>query len=429
MAGKGRKAAQQVEEEDLDKSESGSVREMMKMLLEGNERAEARRIADARAVEASRLAEIEVLRVNKIAEEERAELMEDRAEARRVAEVIAAEERAEEKRRRKLTEEEEAGRAKEWAAQIASGRLLEQQAEFAAKQFEQQKALLQIQAELGEKAAQAHREDQSIIRRRERAVSSVPNYREGDDVEEFLLTAERRLKAGGIPEEEWLTTIGSKLGGKMGNAWQDLCVVVEDYQEVKSRMLKVCGYTAKLAGEVFYGFKREQVKGMTADQLYHRGVQLFRRMVAPIKASEALEFAILRAWVCSIIPKQARAVLDVRAVATAAELVDALQDFLMVEGDRTEGQAAVFRKQACKEENSEKKVFGASCFTCGKLGHKAIDCWQSKGGATSLVDPSSSSKVIKCFTCGEEGHKSPQCPKIKIEKGTAEAKPLKGTMG
>ena len=157
MAGKGKKAAQHVEEEDLDKSESGSVREMMKMLLEGNERAEARRMADARAVEASRLAEIEALRVSKIAEEERAELrriaMEDRAEARRVAEAIAAEERAEAKRRRKLAEEEEAGRAKERAAQIASERLLEQQVEFAAKQFEQQRALLQIQAELGEKAA------------------------------------------------------------------------------------------------------------------------------------------------------------------------------------------------------------------------------------------------------------------------------------
>ena len=62
------------------------------------------------------------------------------------------------------------------------------------------------------------------------------------------------------------------------------------------------------------------------------------------------------------------------------------------------------------------------------MGHKAIDCWQSKGGATGLVDPSSS-KVIKCFTYGEEGHKSPQCPKIKKEKGTAEAKPLRRIKG
>ena len=46
------------------------------------------------------------------------------------------------------------------------------------------------------------------------------------------MTAERKLRAGEIPEGEWLTTIASKLNGKMGSSWQDLCVAVDDYQEV-----------------------------------------------------------------------------------------------------------------------------------------------------------------------------------------------------
>ena len=79
-------------------------------------------------------------------------------------------------------------------------------------------------------------------------------------------------------------------------------MTVDEYQEVKERVLKVCGYTPKLAAEVFYGFRCEQSKGMTADQLYHRGVQLFRRMIAPHKVSEEAEFAILRGWVCAVIP-------------------------------------------------------------------------------------------------------------------------------
>ena len=70
---------------------------------------------------------------------------------------------------------------------------------------------------------------------------------------------------------------------------------------------------------------------MTADQLYHRGVQLVRRMVAPLKLTEALEFAILRPWVCASVSKKARMVLDARTVNSAIELIDALQDHLVME--------------------------------------------------------------------------------------------------
>ena len=86
---------------------------------------------------------------------------------------------------------------------------------------------------------------------------------------------------GGVKEDEWITIISSKLSGKMGSAWQDICGSVDDYQEAKGRILKVCGYTPKLAAELFFGFRPEQSKGLTAAQLYHRGLQLFRRMVAP----------------------------------------------------------------------------------------------------------------------------------------------------
>ena len=52
MAGKGRKAAQQVEGEEFDRSESGvEMKLLMKMFLESNERAEARRREDKLAEE------------------------------------------------------------------------------------------------------------------------------------------------------------------------------------------------------------------------------------------------------------------------------------------------------------------------------------------------------------------------------------------
>ena len=61
----------------------------------------------------------------------------------------------------------------------------------------------------------------------------------------------------------------------------------------------------------------------------------------------------MRGWVCAAIPRRARAVLDARAVTNAAELVDALQDHLILESERTEGQAAI-SKGASSEASKER---------------------------------------------------------------------------
>ena len=285
MAGKGRKAAQHLEEEETDKGEAGSdMKSMMKMFMEGQMRAEAERREER--VEAERRAEIR-RREEKIAEEER-------VEARRIAAEERAEERAEVKRLRKveearIAEEKEVGR--EEAARLASEKLREQQEAANTRAYEQQVALVKMQAEIGERAAEAYRIEQGVNRKRERAVSGIANYRENEDVEDFLSTSERKLKAGGVPEGEWLSIMASKMGGKIGSTWHDLGVAMEGYYEVKAGLLRVCGYTPKLAGEVFYSFKAEYLKGMSGDQLYHRGVQLIRRMVAPQKLTAELEFA------------------------------------------------------------------------------------------------------------------------------------------
>ena len=191
-------------------------------------------------------------------------------------------------------------------------------------------------------------------------------------------------------------------------------------------MLKVCGYTPKLAAEFFFGFKPEQSKGLTAEQLYHKGALLFRRMVAPHMVQREVEFSIIRGWICSVIPMRARAVLDTRVVTNAAELVDALQDYLILEGERTEGQAAIFRHVS--SETSRERVSSFICYRCGKSGHKATECWAEKAGTSSFGSSafkssgsmsSGTTPTVTCYSCGEVGHKSPQCTKgVKVEKPT-----------
>ena len=404
MAGKGKRGHHGMDEEPEGKGEpSGDIQALMRILLESNARADDRR------------------REDKLAEEER-------EEARRIAAEERADRREEAKRARKMEEAkaaEELERVKEEAARVASERLKEQQQEASDRAYEQQRVLVRLQAEIGERAAEVHRMESEKGRKRDRAVSGISNYRDSEDVEDFLLTSERKLKAGEVPEGEWVSILASKMGGKIGSTWQDLCMTGEGYQDVKAGLLKVCGYTPKLAGEVFYGFKSEALRGMSADQLYHRGVQLLRRMVAPLKLPADLEFAILKPWVWSVVSRRARILLDSRVVTSPVELIGALQDHLVMEGERTEGQAAVFRKQAHGSESSgssggDRKVAGA-CFKCGKPGHKAVDCWQKGGVVTSgsskpVGTPSGSVSKIICYTCGEEGHKSTQCTRVKKER-------------
>ena len=338
-------------------------------LIAAEERAEKRRRAEK--IEEEERAE-KRRRAEKIEEEERAERIEEeeRAERREEARLrreearlkrekeekieadekaeARAEARAEAKKQRKLEEARAAAKleaAKEAAAKIAAETLMEQQQAMADRSFKQQEQLMKLQAEYSATAANERRREQEMTKKHDRAVLSVSTYKDGEDIEEYLMTAERKLAAGEVPEGEWLTHMSAKLTGTMGTTWQDLCVDTVDYSEVKTKLLKICGYTPKVAAELFFTFKSDQIRGMTADQVYLREVQLFRRLIAPEKAGERLEFNILKGWVSSIIPRKAKMALDMRSVESVAELLSALQDHLMLEGDRTDGQAVAHLTQ------------------------------------------------------------------------------------
>ena len=430
MAGKGKRGHHGLEEESEGKGEpSGDLQVLLRVLLESNAKAEAERREER--IESDRRAAQERMDAEKRAQE-REDRREEARIARRVEETRAAREL--EKVREEAAMELE--KVKEEAAREASERLRKQQQEAADRAYEQQKLLVELQAQIGGKAAEAHRVESEKGRKRDRAVSAIPNYRDSEDVEDFLQTSERKLRAGEVPEGEWVAILASKMGGKVGTTWQDLSMAGEGYEEIKAALLKVCGYTPKLAGEAFFGFKGEALRGMSADQLYHRGVQLLRRMVAPLRVPADFEFAVLKPWVWSVVSRRAKTLLDARVASTPSELIGALQDHLVMEGERTEGHAAVFRKLPQGSESSgnsssgERRVSGP-CFKCGKPGHRAVDCWQKGGANTSgaskpVGGPSSSggSKIV-CYTCGVEGHKSTQCTQGTRVKKEGQPKPVR----
>ena len=213
MAGKGKRGHHGPEEESEGKSEpSGDFQALMRVLLESNAKAEADRRQER--LESDKRAAEERLEAERRAEE-REERREEARVARRMEEIRAA---------------RELERVKEEAAKEASERLSRQQQEAADKAYEQQKLLVELQAKIGDRAAETHREESEKGRKRDRAVSSILNYRDSEDVEDFLQTSERKLKAGEVAEREWVGILASKMGGKVGSTWQDLSVTLSSIE-------------------------------------------------------------------------------------------------------------------------------------------------------------------------------------------------------
>ena len=420
----GKKGQEQIAAEELvpitlEQATPIGMEALVQYLLQNNkEQAEARKYDKEEAAEARKFDREEALR--------KEEAKEERAERRRKQDLIEAEERQEKREARQLILKQEA--EKELREEKRKQKIEDEK-----RAFEQHQKMLDFQTEIGSKAEETRLAEFEKCRAKDKAMAGILAYKDSDDVEEYMEDAEKKLIASGIPEREWVAAMTPKLSGKIGSTWSDLKVEGATFKSMKEALLVSWGYTPKIAGDQFFNFKLENLKGMTPGHLWRRGIQLLRRVVAPRKLEAEAEFLIVKAWVWAVVPRKARILLDGRNVTNHSELTLALQDYLACEGENVEGQVAVFGKQHQGPEhstnssgaNSDRRPVG-NCFRCGKPGHKVANCWQKvdSGNGNESARPDSS-KTIICFLCGVEGHKSPQCPK----KGQQEETKPKEVLG
>ena len=357
-------------------------------------------------------------------------------EQRKADQVREKNRRKEETELRELKKGEEAEQKELQKKEELERRELQRQMEE--RQYAQQIALIKMQEEAQERARIANQSFQEAGKRRDRFLFTMSSYQEGGDLEEYFSTAERKMESAKLPKEDWPAMMEARLTGRVAVSWRDLLLEEGgDFVAAKNKLLKAYGYTSKVASESFFNFRLEDCNGMTADSLYGRGQQLLRRIVAPAKIPPDVEFPLVRGWAYSLLPRRAKLILDSRNLNNAADVIGAMQDFLSIDSGKGEGQTASFKKQSYEHrenrENRENRERTARiCFNCGKIGHKAADCWGPKktDDVQKMVAPSNNSgtggaansdggiaKII-CFTCHKEGHKSPQCPdKIENSKG------------
>ena len=123
--------------------------------------------------------------------------------------------------------------------------------------------------------------------------------------------------------------------------------------------------------------------------------QLNRFVTRATKETRSKEDALARIVIAkagSLLSVRGKQYFNSRRVQTLMDLRESLQSWEATEG-------VLF---------AQERLSRPTCFKCGKLGHRAADCY------TRTTTSHESSKkdghtIISCFACGQPGHKCPDC--------------------
>ncbi len=245
---------------------------------------------------------------------------------------------------------------------------------------------------------------------------------EADDIEAYLMTFERLMRAYEVNETRWALKLAPQLTGKAQLAYAAMDTSqAGDYAALKAAILRRYEITEETYRQRFRSTRRKD--GEMQAELVIRLSDAAKKWTKACDSVDALlDMVILEQFLDTLQP-EVRTWVKERKPKSSTEAGRLADDYAQARKQSTLGPRRADGTKAAEPKRSH---------NCGMSGHFARDCRKPKaprtehpgspgtsGGAVNPPPPASTDppndtqeqrSQVKCYNCGQRGHISRRCP-------------------
>ena len=242
----------------------------------------------------------------------------------------------------------------------------------------------------------------------------VTKLTEEDDIEAYLTTFERLMKAYDVREERWAFKLAPQLVGKAQQAYAAMNPdEAKDYAKLKKAILRRYDINEESYRQRFRSAVRKQ--GKTNRELAARLDDLADKWTQGCETKEELKDLVVLEQLVNTLPDEVRVWVKERKPKTSMEAGQLADDYIQARKQNAGGTSSSMNRKFAERPGQPRP-----CQRCGKPGHQARDCrtiFRPRGQEKGLEDagkrldkPKRDLKDVECFNCHKKGHYSSNCP-------------------
>ena len=237
---------------------------------------------------------------------------------------------------------------------------------------------------------------------RESDMLKLTRLTEGDDIEAYLTTFERMMRAYDIAKERWAFKLVPQLTGKAQQAYAALRPdAAQDYDELKAAILRRYDINEETCRRRFRGLQMKE--GETPQELVTRLTDLATRWTRDASTRGELLDLVIKEQLLLTLPEEIRIWVSEHKPKSSQEAGELAANYL-------QARSTIGAKKAPKTD----KLPTTKCPKCGLYGHWARDCPQPPQSRPKPGAPRQQKnrfwEGVTCFNCNEKGHIASKCP-------------------